>query len=41
MRKEYTYILAIGALTNISNAIRKNPSIIDKIEIIWLGGNSI
>lgn len=40
-KNEYTYILAIGALTNISNAIRKNPSIIDKIEIIWLGGNSI
>ena len=40
-RSEKTYILAIGALTNISNAIRKNPSIIDKIEIIWLGGNSI
>ena len=40
-KNEYTYILAIGALTNISNAIRKNPSIKDKIEIIWLGGNSI
>lgn len=40
-RNEKTYILAIGALTNISSAIRKNPSIIDKIEIIWLGGNSI
>lgn len=40
-KNEYTYILAIGALTNISNAIIKNPSIINKIEIIWLGGNSI
>lgn len=40
-KNEYTYILAIGTLTNISNAIRKNSSIIDKIEIIWLGGNSI
>lgn len=40
-KNEHTYILAIGTLTNISNAIIKNPSIIDKIEIIWLGGNSI
>lgn len=40
-KNEYTYILAIGALTNINNAIRKNTNIIDKIEIIWLGGNSI
>lgn len=40
-RNEKTYILAIGALTNINNAIRKNPGIKDKIEIIWLGGNSI
>lgn len=40
-KNEYTYIIAIGALTNINNAIRKNTNIIDKIEIIWLGGNSI
>lgn len=36
-----TYILAIGGLSNISLAINRNPKIIDKIEIIWLGGNSI
>lgn len=36
-----TYILAIGALTNIALAIKKEPSIINKIEIIWLGGNSL
>ena len=36
-----TYILAIGGLTNISQAINMNPNIINKIEIIWLGGNSI
>jgi len=35
-----TYILAIGAITNIALAIEKEPQIIDKIEIIWLGGNS-
>ena len=36
-----TYILAIGALSNIALAIKKEPSIINKIEIIWLGGNSL
>ncbi len=35
-----TTILAIGALTNIGIAIKKEPKIIDKIKIIWLGGNS-
>lgn len=32
-------IVAIGCLTNIALAIKKEPSIIDKIEIIWLGTN--
>lgn len=36
-----TYIMAIGAITNIAMAILKEPKIIDKIEIIWLGGNSL
>ena len=40
-KNEKTYILAIGALTNIYSAIEKDISIIDKIEVIWLGGNSI
>ncbi len=35
-----TYILAIGAITNIAIAVKKEPKIIDKIEVIWLGGNS-
>lgn len=35
-----TYILAIGAITNVALAIKKRPEIIDKIEVIWLGGNS-
>ena len=35
-----TYILAIGAITNIARAIQKAPQIISKIEVIWLGGNS-
>ena len=40
-KNDKTYILAIGGLSNISLAINKNPNIINKIEIIWLGGNSI
>ena len=35
-----TYILAIGAITNVALAIKKSPEIINKIEVIWLGGNS-
>ena len=34
-----TYILAIGCLTNIALALKSNPEIKDKIEIIWLGSN--
>lgn len=40
-KNDKTYILAIGALSNISLAINKNPNIINKIEIIWIGGNSL
>lgn len=39
-KNEKTYILAIGAITNIALAILKEPEIINKIEVIWLGGNS-
>lgn len=39
-KNEKTTIVAIGAITNVALAIQKEPSIIDKIEIIWLGGNS-
>ena len=35
------YLLAIGAITNIALAIKKAPEIIEKIEVIWLGGNSL
>ncbi len=33
------YVAAVGAITNVSNAILIDPSIIDKIVIVWLGGN--
>lgn len=39
-KNEKTYILSIGAITNIALAIKKSPEIINKIEVIWLGGNS-
>lgn len=38
--KEKTYIIAIGAITNIALAIKKAPDIVSKIEIVWLGGHS-
>lgn len=39
-KNEKTYILAIGAITNIALAIKKSPDILEKIEVIWLGGHS-
>ncbi len=41
LKNEKTYILAIGAITNIALAIKKEPKVIDKIEVIWLGGNEL
>lgn len=41
LKNDKTYILGIGAVTNIALAIKKEPKIIDRIEIIWLGGNEI
>ena len=41
LKNEKTYIMAIGAITNIALAIRKEPKIIDKIEVVWLGGNDL
>ena len=41
LKNEKTYIIAIGAITNIAIAILKEPSIINKIEVIWLGGHSL
>ena len=40
-KNDKTYILAIGAITNLAIAINKEPKIVDKIEVIWLGGNSL
>ena len=35
------YVVAIGALTNIASAILIEPRVIDKIVIVWLGGNAL
>ena len=40
-KNDKTYIIAIGAITNVALAITKCPEIINKIEIVWLGGHSI
>ena len=41
LKNNKTYILGIGAITNIALAIKKEPKIINKIEVIWLGGNQL
>lgn len=41
LKNDKTYIIAIGAITNVALAIKKEPKIIDKIEVIWLGGHSL
>ncbi len=35
------YVLAIGAITNVASALRIDPSIADKIVIVWLGGHAL
>lgn len=34
------YVVAIGALTNVASAILLRPEIVDRIVIVWLGGNA-
>ena len=41
LKNDKTYIMAIGAITNIALAIKKEPKILEKIEVIWLGGHSL
>tara|TARA_B100000965_G_scaffold228478_1_gene191238 strand:+ start:1482 stop:2408 length:927 start_codon:yes stop_codon:yes gene_type:complete len=35
------YVISIGAITNIASAILKEPEIINKIVVVWLGGNAL
>lgn len=41
LKNEKTTIIAIGAITNVALAIINEPKIVDKIEVIWLGGNDL
>jgi inosine-uridine nucleoside N-ribohydrolase len=34
------YVVAIGAITNVASAILLEPSVIEKIVVVWLGGNA-
>lgn len=34
------YVVAIGAITNVASAILLEPSIIEKIVVVWLGGHA-
>ena len=38
--EETVYIVAIGAITNVSSALVKAPDIADKAVLIWLGGHA-
>jgi len=38
---DLTYILAIGAITNIAVLLKLYPTLKNKIKVIWLGGNSL
>ena len=35
------YVIAIGAITNVSSALLLNPEIKNRMVLIWLGGNAI
>jgi purine nucleosidase len=38
---EPLYVVAIGAITNVASAILMEPSIIERIVIVWLGGHAL
>jgi len=40
-QKNQLYVVAIGAITNIASAILINPDIVNRIVVIWLGGNAL
>jgi len=35
------YVIGIGAITNVASAILMQPEIINRIVIVWLGGNAL
>jgi len=38
---EIVYVLAIGAVTNVTSAVVKDPSIKDNMCVLWLAGNQL
>ncbi len=38
---EIVYVLAIGAITNVTSALIKDPSIKDNMCVLWLAGNEL
>lgn len=38
---EPIYVVAIGAISNIAVALRLAPDIIDRVVVVWLGGNAM
>lgn len=39
-KEKRLYVVGIGAITNVASAIIKEPDIVDRICIVWLGGAS-
>ena len=35
------YVVAIGAITNVASALIADPSIVDRVVIVWLGGHAL
>jgi inosine-uridine nucleoside N-ribohydrolase len=35
------YVIAIGAITNVASAILLKPEIVNRIVVVWLGGNAL
>ncbi len=35
------YVVAIGAITNIASALLIDPSLVERIVVVWLGGNAL
>lgn len=35
------YVVAIGAITDVASALLKDPGIVEKIVVVWLGGHSL
>ena len=38
---EPLYVLAIGAITNVASALIREPRLVERIVVVWLGGNEL